>query len=343
MTGQLGRKTVAVLAGLFVALLTLEVALRVRGDYEREVYDAVYQVPSRCHDEIPYVLKANLANARGRGLALLSTDSLGLRSNAVGTTYAAKKVGEFRIGIAGDSVTFGEGVWLNEDTYAQVLQRALRERWPSRQTIVFNYGVSAYSVQQMAATLECRMLEVEPDLVVMALLAPDLDLRRLPRRLDHDGHFRSIGWGLGPTATFLLDPLRNLRVPYWVRWTLFPRAVTLSPEIRARIRRDEVPDSYRYVRRFRDFAVARHVPYVVVVLPWLGPSERLVSQLRDDRMVSVDLSGIRAEFTREQFRASRFDNHPSVAVHRRIGEELSRALDEMFGDEGRDSQTGGRR
>jgi hypothetical protein len=58
-----------------------------------------------------------------------------------------------------------------------------------------------------------------------------------------------------------------------------------------------------------------------------------VTRLRVEGLAVVDLSAIRAEFTLEQFEASRFDRHPSQVVHRRIGEQLSAAIAGMFGDD----------
>jgi hypothetical protein len=60
------------------------------------------------------------------------------------------------------------------------------------------------------------------------------------------------------------------------------------------------------------------------LLPSLNSDFRpVVERLKGDGVSFVDLSSISTEFTPEQFRASRFDRHPSAAVHRKIGEALA--------------------
>ena len=64
---------------------------------------------------------------------------------------------------------------------------------------------------------------------------------------------------------------------------------------------------------------------VIALLP--GPPGKvwgaLPGQLERDRVRHVDLSFLSSEFSEEEYRASRFDPHPSSAVHRRIGEALA--------------------
>jgi hypothetical protein len=49
----------------------------------------------------------------------------------------------------------------------------------------------------------------------------------------------------------------------------------------------------------------------------------LPDKLARDRITNIDLSFLKKEFTDEQYMASRFDPHPSPAVHHRIGEALA--------------------
>jgi hypothetical protein len=67
-----------------------------------------------------------------------------------------------------------------DDTFVRVLEDALgRAHGPTR-VRVLNSGVSAYSVREMAATLEHRMLAVAPDLVVLCIIPGDFTLSRTP-------------------------------------------------------------------------------------------------------------------------------------------------------------------
>jgi len=50
---------------------------------------------------------------------------------------------------------------------------------------------------------------------------------------------------------------------------------------------------------------------------------KIATQLAEDAVSFLDLTGLLKEFSPEQYYASRFDSHPSAAVHRRIGEKLA--------------------
>src|ERR1041384_519856 len=106
----------------------LEVGVRVSGYSEHHLCDPIYARFDAAPDEIPYVHRPNLRAARGRGLSVVNTDSLGLRSTSAGETYGPRASGEYRIAVVGDSVTFGEGVREGSDTFAKVLEAALNNR-----------------------------------------------------------------------------------------------------------------------------------------------------------------------------------------------------------------------
>jgi hypothetical protein len=173
----------------------------------------------------------------------------------------------------------------------------------------------------MTATLERRMLAVEPDLVLMAIVADDFDLQRTPG-VDAAGYLQTTRVSRLPPAVSRL--VRPIRLSYLVRDAA--SAVLLAgPDVVPALRRGELPASYAYVRRFARLADASGTPAIVVLLPASLPGAlaRVARQLQSDGIPFVDLSPLTAEFTPEQFRASRFDGHPSAAVHRRVGEELA--------------------
>src|ERR1051326_3540792 len=96
-------KKAALVAYLLVATgILLEIAVRLWGYSEPHIYDPIYRPGG--HTDIPYVHKPNLVNARGRGLAMINTDSLGLRAKTAGVRYLPKQPDEYRIAIAGDSI-----------------------------------------------------------------------------------------------------------------------------------------------------------------------------------------------------------------------------------------------
>src|SRR5678809_1534280 len=106
---------------IVVPLTVAEIVLRLWGYSERNIYDPIY-IPFEKTEDIPYVHKPNLVQARAHGLAIINTDSLGLRSRTSGLRYGPKQRNEYRIAITGDSVTFGEGVPSTDDTFAQILE-----------------------------------------------------------------------------------------------------------------------------------------------------------------------------------------------------------------------------
>jgi len=310
---------------LFVVLVGLELAVRLWGYSEHHIYDPIYQ-PFVGTAEIAYIHKPNLVNVRARGLAIINTDVLGLRSKTPGLPYLPKPEHEYRIALVGDSVTFGEGVPQTVDTYAQVLEDTLNHQQKDVHVRVFNFGASAYSVKEMAATLQYRMLEVKPDLVVMAIIPADFDLARTPS-VDAAGYLVDQRIGslnkLLPKDSPIRAMLRSLRLLYPLRDVIYAWSVN-RPGFTGQSAHDLLPDSYLYVRRFNEIAQQQNVSSLVVLLPKqfddLGDVKR---QMHEDGIEVADLVSLGHEFTHEQFRASPFDIHPSVAVHRRTGEALA--------------------
>lgn len=308
---------------LLITLILLEVAVRIWGYAQPHIYDPIYRPYDRTGD-IPYIHKPNLMEARARGLAVINTDRLGLRAKIAGASYGAKQPNEYRIALIGDSYTFGEGVSRTEDTYAQVLEDTLNRRQQAVAVKAFNFGASAYSVKQMVATLQYRTPDIQPDLVVMAIITSDFNLARTPT-IDEEGYLVDQKlYRFSPPGSMIRRALRHIHLIYvlreiGVRW-FFP-----SPNVDQMISQGEIPETYEYVRQFKKMAEERGLSYVIVLLPrartkdW-GP---VADQLTRDRIAYIDLSSLKDEFTEEEYRASRFDPHPSAAVHHRIGEALA--------------------
>ena len=317
------RKLLGAVSILLITLILLEVAVRIWGYAQPHMYDPIYRPYDRTED-IPYIHKPNLVEARARGLAVINTDSLGLRAKISGASYGAKQPNEYRIALIGDSYTFGEGVVRTEDTFAEVLENTLNQRHQAVTVKTFNFGASAYSVKEMVATLQYRTPDIQPDLVVMAIITSDFNLARTPT-IDEEGYLVDQKlYRVSPPGSMIRRALRHIHLIYvlrdiGVRW-FFP-----SPDVGQMISRGENPETYEYVRQFRKVAEERGLPCVVVLLPRMRTKDwgPVPDQLIRDRIAYIDLSSLKDEFTEEQFRASRFDPHPSAAVHHRIGEALA--------------------
>ncbi|WP_342347352.1 SGNH/GDSL hydrolase family protein [uncultured Nitrospira sp.] len=306
---------------LLVTLPLLEIGVRIWGYSEHHIHDPIY-TSFESSEDIPYIHKPNLLQARSRGLAVINTDSLGLRSKTSGTVYGVKQAQEYRIAIVGDSVTFGEGIPDTEETFTEVLEQILNQQQNILTVKVFNFGVSAYSVKEMSAMLQHRMLAIQPDLVVMAIIPPDLDLDRTPI-------IDSAGYLVGQNVAMLLDSpvgevLRGVRLLYVLRdigsrWSSPPQYIDPL------LSHGEIPDSYRYIQQFRETADQYGLPSLIILLPRMeenawGP---LIDRLTQDTIRHLDLSYLSKEFTMKEYMASRFDRHPSPPVHRRIGEAVA--------------------
>ena len=321
MTREPLRKLLGAACILLITLIALEVAVRTWGYSYRHIYDPIYTTFDRTED-IPYIHKPNLAGARARGLAVINTDSLGLRAKIAGASYGVKQPNEYRIAVVGDSCTFGEGVTRTEDTFAQVLEDTLNQQQQAMAVKVFNFGASAYSVKEMVSTLQYRMSNIHPDLVVMAIIPSDFNPDRTPT-IDASGYLIDQKLSQFSPPDSMARVLRGIHLTYvlrdiGLRWLFPPQSIAKV------LSRGEPPETYYYVRQFKELAEQRGISYVIVLLPIQGANVwgSLPARLRQDVVKYLDLSPLGNEFTREQYMASRFDPHPSPAVHHRIGEAL---------------------
>lgn len=289
-----------------------EMVARLSGVATRHFYDAVYE---RFDADIPYVHKANLRGARGWNDTIFNTDALGLRSRQGGEPCGPKRAGEYRVAIVGDSVTFGEGV-ATADVFSTLVEDRLHQSGRT-DVRVFNFGVSGYSVRQMAATVERRVDAVDPDLVLTVLIPADFDLSRIGT-LDDSGTVRSSG--SSERAAWLQRPLRRLHLVWLLRDAYHAWQPTwTSPPIR------DVPESYAYVGRLRATCAARRFACGLVLLSTkiddgFGP---IGAPLTHEGLPVLDLTRLVDEFTIEEFNAGPHDPHPSARVHRRIADELT--------------------
>lgn len=79
-----------------------------------------------------------------------------------------KPVSGRRIALLGDSYTFGSGVE-DDETFGAVLESQLEDTWCD------NFGIGAFGIDQMWLALRHYALPLEPDLVVLSFVRPDLD------------------------------------------------------------------------------------------------------------------------------------------------------------------------
>jgi hypothetical protein len=322
---KFSKKIVFFLYILLVPLVLLEVAVRIWGYSDHYMYDPIY-MPFAKSADIPYIQKPDLSNVQARGLAVINTDSLGLRAVKAGARYKDKQDNEFRIAITGDSVTFGEGVSRTEDTYPEVLGRILRQKLNKKEIRVFNYGVSAYSVQQMAATLDRRMIEVNPDLVIMAVVPEDFDLSRTGTVDKWGFTVHADSTGIISSDSLLKRILRKVHLTYLLRDIIYRYKVSKEPGGKEKLQPGgsvNIPqESYQYVSRFFQTAKKLKVSALLLILPPISHTfkQEFFADLKKDNIPYLDLTAVITQFPPDEYRTSRFDGHPSAVVHQRIAE-----------------------
>ncbi|MBN2120401.1 MAG: hypothetical protein JW734_05045 [Candidatus Omnitrophica bacterium] len=308
-----------------IALFTvgiLEIVLRAWGYAEHHLYDPIYMPYEGCND-VNYILKPNLRGARGNGNALVNTNELGLRYTAGSLLDSPKRDGEYRIALIGDSATFGAGIEKAEDTFAFIVEGILNSRSENLIFSVFNYAACGYSVKEMAAILRYRMLDCDPDLVLMAVIPQDFALTRTPSVDDWGYLSDNRDFGMGLLNLRGAQFLRKSRLLHSLRYILYclGHKYKLAENC---LGQGRYPESYKYIRQFRDIASAQNISYAIVLLPDLNSSFYGLSQkLNQDNINFLDLEKVRGLFIRDQFMASKFDPHISLLVHKKIGGLLS--------------------
>ncbi len=314
-------------------LVFLEAAIRLWGYSQHYIYDPIYEPDPHCED-IPYIHKPCLHHARARGLAVINTDSLGLRSLEICAEYGPPGHGELRIAVTGDSVTFGEGIADTLLTYPAQLEIILQKQYTKKRVRVFNFGVSAYSVKEMSATAVCRMPRIRPDIMIMAVIPEDFNLKRIGA-VDRWGYtVHASGEGVTGSDSVLKRLLRNIHLTYLIRDICCKYTAAEEKSREAAMAEDPagIPQSYVYVKKFRDAARNNNARALLLLLPSLGHrfQQKFIEQLRHDGITFLDLSDIVHQFSKQDYMASPFDPHPSAAVHRVIARKTAVFLELHF-------------
>src|SRR6185436_16046052 len=144
-----------------------------------------------------------------------------------------------------------------------VMERILNEKQTDVNVRTFNYGASAHSVKSMAASLRYRMFDIDPDLVVMAIIVFDLDLDRTPA-VDESGYLvDSTLAQFGVLPPIVRGFLRKLHISYVLR----DLSYSFRSNNKGPLQRGELPESYSYVRQFKQAADARGVSSFILLLP----------------------------------------------------------------------------
>ncbi len=210
-----------------------------------------FHQPSRVPG-LDYELRPN-ANGTYNGIRI-RINSFGMRG---GEIALQKSLGQKRIVMLGDSFTFGLGVNV-EDNYPQNLERLLREKFPSENFQVLNFGVSGYDTRDEAAELARKVEAFSPDLVV-------------------------IGYCLNDPETSPIQPLKSYFHPpsWWQYSNLLSLLVITKEKLEIMLRSDNDYIRYLYqspakwnstLQSFEEmgnWSRQNQVPILLVILPHL--------------------------------------------------------------------------
>lgn len=124
--------------------------------------------------------------------SLVKTNSHGLREVEL---QLEREPGMFRILCLGDSLTFGNGVPVQE-TYPKQLEHILHSQMPGQRFQVINAGVPGYDTWQEAAYLKEFGWKLKPDVVIIGFYANDIVPKpeMVGQTVNDLGEIRRFGW-----------------------------------------------------------------------------------------------------------------------------------------------------
>jgi lysophospholipase L1-like esterase len=142
----------------------------------------------------------------------ISINSFGFRSPEI---EKAKPPGRLRIAFLGGSTTYCAEVSRNEMTWPYLVWKTLHERWPALDLDYINAGVPGYTTETLLRSLETRVSQFQPDVIVIYEATNDLssnsyDLAR-EQGVVHARQEETIGW-LGRHSLLAYLVGKNLEV-----------------------------------------------------------------------------------------------------------------------------------
>lgn len=317
--------SIALLGGsCIIALLLMEIATRFMGLATLSITDPLFQ-PS-ADPGVSYEFKPN---ARGFvwGHTKLETNSYGLRGPEV---RVPKPPGTYRVGIFGDSATFGQGV-TDEETYARVLERMLSERFVSKGLTVevLNFGVPSYSITNIVSAFAEKGVRFDLDIAVLAPILEDFGFHR-NHKADQYGYPVNASTPMNPGPVKNL--LRHVHLAYLVRDAYWSLTGAGSPELRALTESNDTSDLDRAtwergdqeINRFAAVARQRGIVPIYVALGRSAPRiDAVVGRLGLQQIRTLPVA---ERYSAAQLQVSARDAHPSALYHNLIAGELFQVI-----------------
>lgn len=215
------KKIIFTVSILFIAFIAVEAILRVwlfqfasPGIFSRLVFYEETPSYQRKYSPHPYLNYGLTPGYRSR-FSNNKHNSLGYRGDEIS---ALKTEGVFRIVAIGGSTTYTAMVEDYRSAYPFLLQEILREKYGYRDVEVINAGVGGYSTHENLINLAFRVLDLDPDMVIIHEGINDVHSRLvLPSSYRGDNSGRRKQWT--PFKPNLLQQsilFRMLNV--WFKW-----------------------------------------------------------------------------------------------------------------------------
>lgn len=163
---------------VLVVLVTFEISSRIWLQYlatpeQYQRYALYTEVYTKDYQWAPHHY-LNYYPTPGYKKGLLSHNSMGYR----GREFPLKKPdGVFRIAALGGSSTYDTKIEDNEKTFTAQLERVLKHRYGYKNVEVINAGVGGYDSWESLINLEFRVLDLDPDLVIVYPCSNDVHAR----------------------------------------------------------------------------------------------------------------------------------------------------------------------
>lgn len=250
--------------------------------------------------------------------------------------FPVKAPEETRIGVFGDSFTWGQGIEKREDLYDEVLERSLNQSCPPNRWVkVYNFGKTGSDVNDYWKYLhEYRGFSF--DAVVVGYYMNDIDSGKMTRH-KNSCYSNVFGFRKLPVLRHLFEQSFALQY-WWVRaytkfvWSQDPDACwrTLNageyedPEIWSR--------HLATIDQLVNEARKQKSDLVVVIFPYLKflngsdpipkVADRIEQFLKSRGVPVINLSPILSSYPPDQLVANKHDQHASELVHQIVAEKL---------------------
>lgn len=140
-------------------------------------------------------------------------NSLGFRNNELSIQ---KPEGVYRIVVLGGSDAYSLMVEDNKKTFTAQLESALRDRYKYKDIEVINAGVSGYNSWESLINLQFRVLDIEPDMIIVSAGYDDVHSRLVsPSAYIGDNKGRRKQWEQPTTAFYEKSSLLRLFSRYF--------------------------------------------------------------------------------------------------------------------------------